>query len=250
MPKHQIDSHFEANLNRFLCRLFTKANQILSITRHATSTLSILCKGFQAQALLNLEQVSQCLSVFKQLFRSTDIQILDDAIDAVSYFCTGPNEQIQAVIESGLVRGIIQHLASDHSDIVSASLEVMCNIVDYDVSQLMQLADGQVAQQLVQLLTNAKDPASQFRASCLLNHLASSDMVTLTEAVIKAGAIPAFIYLIQTCQYSDTVEDSVAALGNIAVHSDAYRDSILAQGALPPLLKYALLRCISIFKLI
>lgn len=55
-------------------------------------------------------QVSPCLSVLSRLLFSSDPDVLADACWALSYLSDGPNEKIQAVIDSGVCRRLVELL--------------------------------------------------------------------------------------------------------------------------------------------
>lgn len=57
-----------------------------------------------------LGQVSSCLPVLSRLLFSSDSDLLADACWALSYLSDGPNEKIQAVIDSGVCRRLVELL--------------------------------------------------------------------------------------------------------------------------------------------
>lgn len=59
---------------------------------------------------LCFQQVSPCLPVLSRLLFSSDSDLLADACWALSYLSDGPNEKIQAVIDSGVCRRLVELL--------------------------------------------------------------------------------------------------------------------------------------------
>lgn len=60
--------------------------------------------------LLALTQVKPALPVLRQLIFLNDEEVLTDACWALSYLSDGPNDKIQAVIESGVCPRLVELL--------------------------------------------------------------------------------------------------------------------------------------------
>lgn len=91
-----------------------------------------------------------------------------------------------------------------------------------------------VVPRLVQFLRFEKNQTLQFEACWALTNVASGNSKQ-TEVVVRAGAVPEFVKLMNA-QNNEVREQSVWALGNIAGDSPRCRDVVLKAGALEPLL--------------
>ncbi|XP_041109147.1 importin subunit alpha-6 isoform X2 [Polyodon spathula] len=90
-----------------LLQLLTKSSR-LTTTRNAVWALSNLCRGKNPPP--DFSKVSPCLNVLSRLLFSSDPDVLADACWALSYLSDGPNDKIQAVIDSGVCRRLVELL--------------------------------------------------------------------------------------------------------------------------------------------
>ncbi|KAF6364634.1 karyopherin subunit alpha 5 [Rhinolophus ferrumequinum] len=90
-----------------LLELLTNSNR-LTTTRNAVWALSNLCRGKNPPP--NFSKVSPCLNVLSRLLFSSDPDVLADVCWALSYLSDGPNDKIQAVIDSGVCRRLVELL--------------------------------------------------------------------------------------------------------------------------------------------
>ena len=79
----------------------------LSMLRKATWTLSCFCRGKPQPPF---ELVSPALPALANLLNSTDEKVLVDACWALSYLSDGSNDKIQAVIDAGVCRRLVELL--------------------------------------------------------------------------------------------------------------------------------------------
>ena len=79
----------------------------MSMLRNATWTLSNFCRG---KPQPNFELVKPALPTLAGLIYSNDEEVLTDACWALSYLSDGTNEKIQAVIDAGVCRILVELL--------------------------------------------------------------------------------------------------------------------------------------------
>lgn len=79
----------------------------LSMIANATWTLSNFCRGKPKPAF---EQVSPALPVLERLVHSDDEEVLEDACWSLSFMSDGGEEEIQSVIEAGVVPRVVELL--------------------------------------------------------------------------------------------------------------------------------------------
>lgn len=91
----------------FICSVLSTVNRIPMI-RNAVWTLSNLCRGKDPPA--DFSKVVRGLPVLARLLFHTDIDVLSDTCWAISYLSDGPNDKIQAVIDAGVCRRLVELL--------------------------------------------------------------------------------------------------------------------------------------------
>ena len=104
-----------------LLNLLTDTRKV-SMVRNATWTLSNFCRGKNPQPDWNL--IHPALPMLAKLIYSLDDEVLIDACWAISYLSDGANEKIQAVIEAGVPRRLVELLMHSHSAVCFHSVQL------------------------------------------------------------------------------------------------------------------------------
>lgn len=111
---------------------FIGASSKLSMLRNATWTLSNLCRG---KPVPDLSKIAPALPVLATLIYSADTEVVTDALWALSYCSDGENARIQAVLESGCVQKVVDHLKTSQYSHKVPALRTLGNIVSGDDAQ-------------------------------------------------------------------------------------------------------------------
>lgn len=85
-----------------------ETSQRMNMCRNGVWTLSNLCRGKSPPP--DFQKVSQCLPVLARFIFHEDNEVLSDACWALSYLSDGPNNKIQAVIDAGVCRRLVELL--------------------------------------------------------------------------------------------------------------------------------------------
>lgn len=116
----------------------------LNLVRNAVWTLSNLCRGKNPAP--NWDIVSKALPLLAKSIYSSDMDTLVDASWALSYLSDGSNQHIQAVVEAGVCRRLVDLLTHHSPQVQTPALRCIGNIVTGDDLQTqVVIASGALA---------------------------------------------------------------------------------------------------------
>jgi importin subunit alpha-1 len=199
----------------------------LSMLRNATWTLSNFCRGKTPQpdwqtvsdatpdsAAVTSDRISQiapALPVLAKLVYSLDDEVLIDACWAISYLSDGSNDKIQAVIEAGIPRRLVELLMHASTSVQTPALRSVGNIVTGDDVQTQVIINCGALPALLSLLSSTKDGIRKEACWTISNITAGNS--TQIQAVIDANIIPPLIHLLQNGDFK-TRKEACWAISN------------------------------------
>lgn len=208
-------------------------NAKITMQRNATWTLSNFCRGKPQPPF---ELVAPALQRLAQLIYSKDDEVLTDACWALSYLSddTGPqNTKIQAVIQSGVARRLVELLMHKSPNVKTPALRTVGNIVTGDDLQTQVIMNCSVLPCLLALLANPKKGIRKEACWTISNITAGNpDQIA---AVIDANIIPPLVEILKQEEFDIQKE---AAWGISNATSGGRDDQIrhlVAQGVIKPL---------------
>uniref|UniRef100_A0A8C5G761 Importin subunit alpha n=1 Tax=Gouania willdenowi TaxID=441366 RepID=A0A8C5G761_GOUWI len=223
------DFVIDCNILPSLVQLLAKQNR-LTMMRNAVWALSNLCRGKNPPP--DFAKVSPCLSVLSWLLFVNDTDILADACWALSYLSDGPNEKIQAVIDSGVCRRLVELLNSDYK-VVSPALRAVGNIVTGDDVQTQVILNCGVLQSLLQLLSSPKESIKK-EACWTISNITAGNRAQI-QMVIDAGLLPPLITILQVAEFR-TRKEAAWAITNATSGGSAEQIRHLVElGCIKPL---------------
>jgi len=187
----------------------------------------------QRQTSPPFELVKPALATLAQLIYSQDEEVLTDACWALSYLSDGPNEKIQAVIEAGVCRRLVELLMHPSPSVQTPALRTVGNIVTGDDIQTQIIINCSAPPCLLALLGSQKKGIRKEACWTISNITAGNkDQI---QAVIDANILPPLIQLLSNAEF-DIRKEAAWAISNATSGGSAQQIKYLvAQGCIRPL---------------
>ena len=201
----------------------------LFLIRQVMWTLSNLCRGKPAPPL---DLLSPALPLLTRQMYINDTETVTHACWALSYLSDGPNDRIEAVLQAGVARRLVELLQNETTALTPA-LRTVGNIATGNDVQTQRIIDLNVLPALLKLLDNSKKHVRKEAAWVVSNITAGTrDQI---QAVIDTGLVPKLIELLQAAEFKI---QKAAALAVSNATSGGNVDQVLhlvQEGAIPPM---------------
>lgn len=170
-----------------------------------------------------------------KLVYSLDDEVLIDACWAISYLSDGANDKIQAVIEAGIPRRLVELLMHQSTSVQTPALRSVGNIVTGDDVQTQVIVNCGALPALLSLLSSSKDGIRKEACWTISNVTAGNS--TQIQSVIDANIIPPLIHLLSNGDLK-TRKEACWAISNATSGGLQKPEQIrylVAQGCIKPL---------------
>ena len=245
-------------------------NSKMSMLRNATWTLSNLCRG---KPQPNWQLVAPALSVLAQLIFSNDDevprnslcaqfsaqfsarnsapfstapprprrsplrppspQVLADACWALSYLSDGPNEKIQAVLDTGICARVVELMGHLPASVQTPALRTAGNIVTGDDHQTQCVLNCGALPRLLALLQSPKKGIRK-EACWTISNITAGTREQI-HAVIEANIIPPLVQLLATAEFDIKKEAAWSISNATSGGSPEQIKYLVQQGCIKPL---------------
>ncbi|CEG35425.1 importin alpha-2 subunit [Plasmopara halstedii] len=183
-------------------------NSRTAMLRNATWTLSNFCRG-KPQPLFDL--VAPALPTLGQLIYTHDEEVLTDACWALSYLSDGSNEKIQAVIEAGVCRRIVELLMHHSASVQTPALRTIGNIVTGNDLQTQVIINLNALPCLRALLESPKKGIRK-EACWTISNITAGNQEQI-QFIIDADIFPSLITFLSTAEF-DIRKEAAWAVSN------------------------------------
>ena len=161
--------------------------------------------------------------------------MLIDACWAISYLSDGSNDKIQAVIESGVCRRLVELLNHSSTSVQTPALRSVGNIVTGDDLQTQVVIASGALSALLLLLTSPKEGIRKEACWTISNITAGSPHQI--QAVIDANLVPPLIHIMQHADFK-TKKEACWAVSNATsggLQEPSQIRYLVSQGCIKPL---------------
>ncbi|KAI8835923.1 armadillo-type protein [Chytridium lagenaria] len=216
-----------------LLNILNENQNKISMIRNATWTLSNFCRGKNPQP--DWQTIFPALSVLSKLIYTMDEEVLTDACWAISYLSDGANEKIQAVIDAGVARRLIDLLAHPSHSVQTPALRSVGNIVTGDDIQTQIMISAGCLNALNTLLVSPKE-AIRKEACWTISNITAGNTSQI-DAVIHANLIPPLINVLAQGDFK-TKKEACWAISNATsagIHKPDQIRYLVTQGCIKPL---------------
>lgn len=217
---------------------FIKPSMPLTFLRNVTWVIVNLCRNKDPPP--PLETIREILPSLCLLIHHTDNNILVDTVWAISYLTDGGNEQIQWVIDSGVVPMLVPLLSHKEVKVQTAALRAVGNIVTGTDEQTQVVLNCDALAHFPALLTHPKEKINKEAVWFLSNITAGNNQQV--QAVIDAGLIPMIIHHLSKGEFQ-TQKEAAWAISNLTISGTKTQVSYLVeQGVVAPLCNLLVVR--------
>ncbi|XP_043647074.1 importin subunit alpha-7 [Drosophila teissieri] len=203
----------------------------ITMIRNAVWTLSNLCRGKSPPA--DFAKIVHGLPILARLLDYTDPDVLSDTCWAISYLSDGPNDKIQAVIDAGVCRRLVELLLHPQQNVSTAALRAVGNIVTGDDQQTQVILGYNALPCISHLLRSTAETIK--KESCwTISNIAAGNREQI-QAIINANIFPQLMVIMQTAEFK-TRKEAAWAITNATSSGTSEQINYLVQvGCVPPM---------------
>ncbi|XP_022647433.1 importin subunit alpha-4-like [Varroa jacobsoni] len=196
----------------------------LSFLRNVTWVLVNLCRNKDPPPPTST--VRELLPVLGILVHHADASVLVDTVWALSYLTDGGNDQIQMVIDTGVVAALVPLLSHAEVKVQTAALRAVGNITTGTDEQTQIVLNHGALHHFVSLLQHPKDKIKKEAVWFLSNITAGNQQQV--QQVIDANLVPLIIHHLSNGDFQ-TQKEAAWAVSNLTISGTREQMEYLVQ---------------------
>lgn len=209
---------------------FIKPNIPISFLRNITWVIVNLCRNKDPPP--PSDTIREILPALNILIHHSDVNILVDTVWAISYLTDGGNEQIQLVVDSGIVGKLIPLLSHKEVKVQTAALRAVGNIVTGTDEQTQVVLNCGALCHFPDLLCHPKEKICK-EAVWFLSNITAGNQHQVQQ-VIDADLLPHIIRNLAQGEFQ-TKKEAAWALSNLTLSGNREQVATLIRvGVIPP----------------
>lgn len=209
---------------------FIKPDIPISFLRNVTWVIVNLCRNKEPPP--PAATIKELLPALNVLIHHTDTNILVDTVWAISYLTDGGNEQIQVVIDSGVVPKLIPLLGHVEVKVQTAALRAVGNIVTGSDEQTQVVLNHDALSYFPALLSHQKEKIRK-EAVWFLSNITAGNQYQV-QAVLNAGLLPKVIENLSKGEFQ-TQKEAAWAISNLTISGNKDQvTELIKEGGIAP----------------
>jgi len=209
---------------------FVDPNVPITFLRNVTWVIVNLCRNKEPPP--PMETTQQLLPALGVLIHHQDVDVLVDSVWALSYLTDCGNDQIQAVLNVGVVPKLVSFLTHSEIRLQTAALRAIGNIVTGTDEQTQSILDNGALHHFPTLLSHPKEKIRKEAVWFLSNITAGTEKQVQT--VVDANLIPLVVKALSEGEFQ-TQKEAAWAISNLTVSGVPQQVAVAIQaGCIPP----------------
>lgn len=202
----------------------------LSFLRNVAWVVVNLCRNKEPAP--PAETIQEILPALCNLIHHSDVNILVDTVWALSYLTDGGTEQIQMVIDSGVVPFLVPLLSHQDVKVQTAALRAVGNIVTGTDEQTQVVLNCGALNHFRALLTHPKEKINK-EAIWFLSNITAGNQQQV-QSVIDSDLVPLIIHYLNGGDFQ-TQKEAAWAISNLTISGKKEQVAyVVQQGVMGP----------------
>eukprot|EP00980_Cylindrotheca_fusiformis_P023150 scaffold10199_cov146-Cylindrotheca_fusiformis.AAC.7 len=188
----------------------------MSLLGNVTWSVSNLCRG---KPVPPLEMVAPAIPFLANVVRGNfPVEVMIDAVWALSYISDGTDDRIQSVIDAGVVEPLIGLLSNKNSRLTTPTIRCLGNFVTGSEEQTQMVLDAGILEHLEELLESSRNSIRK-ETSWLASNIAAGSQNQIAMLMHRRGILQSIIDNAMNSSW-EVRKEAIWTLSNICTLGD------------------------------